>query len=39
MKIAYFDCLAGASAHLPKGNAARLAKTPLNTPFGACPTT
>jgi hypothetical protein len=28
-----------ATAHLPKGNAARLAKTPLNTPFGACPTT
>jgi hypothetical protein len=28
-----------ATAHLPKGNAARLAKTPLNTPLGAWPTT
>jgi hypothetical protein len=28
-----------ATAHLPKGNAARLAKTPLNTPLGVYPAT
>jgi hypothetical protein len=28
-----------ATAHLPKGDAARLAKTPLNTPLGAYPAT
>ena len=27
------------TAHLPKGNAARLAKLPLDTPFGACSAT